>query len=96
VTRAGFSFITDTVAATMALGLAAGGSIHETCILANVAAGIVVGKRGTAIVTTGEIAAALSPFDGSVAQHKLFSLDSVVQLAIERSQSGRERSTVRG
>jgi len=71
----------DTVAATMALGLAAGGSIHEACILANVAAGIVVGKRGTAIVTVSEIAAALSPFDGTVDQQKLFSLESVVQLA---------------
>ena len=71
----------DTVAATVALGLAAGGSIQEACTLANMAAGIVVGKRGTAIVTTGEIVAVLRPFDGTVEQYKLFSLDSVVQLA---------------
>ena len=71
----------DTVAATMALGLAAGGTIEEACTLANIAAGIVVGKRGTAIVTTSEIMAALRPFGGGADQHKLFSLDSVVQLA---------------
>jgi D-beta-D-heptose 7-phosphate kinase/D-beta-D-heptose 1-phosphate adenosyltransferase len=71
----------DTVAATMALGLAAGGNIHDACILANMAAGIVVGKRGTAIVSAGEIAATLSPFDVGIEEHKLFSLDSVVQLA---------------
>ncbi len=54
----------DTVAAAMALGLAAGGDIVEACTLANLAAGIVVGKRGTATVTTGEIIAALRPFNG--------------------------------
>jgi D-beta-D-heptose 7-phosphate kinase/D-beta-D-heptose 1-phosphate adenosyltransferase len=78
----------DTVAATMALSLAAGAGIHDACILANVAAGIVVSKRGTAIVTTSEIATALSPFDGSVEQHKMFSLDSVVRLAHDWQAQG--------
>jgi D-beta-D-heptose 7-phosphate kinase/D-beta-D-heptose 1-phosphate adenosyltransferase len=71
----------DTVAAAMALGLAAGGDIVDACTLANLAAGIVVGKPGTAIVTTGEITAALRPFDGRAEHQKLFSLESVLQLA---------------
>jgi D-beta-D-heptose 7-phosphate kinase/D-beta-D-heptose 1-phosphate adenosyltransferase len=71
----------DTVAAAMALGLAAGGDIVEACTLANLAAGIVVGKPGTAIVTTGEITSALRPFDGRAEHQKLFSLANVLQLA---------------
>jgi D-beta-D-heptose 7-phosphate kinase/D-beta-D-heptose 1-phosphate adenosyltransferase len=71
----------DTVAAAMALGLAAGGDIIEACTLANLAAGIVVGKPGTAIVTTAEITAALRPFDGRAEHQKLFSLESVLRLA---------------
>jgi D-beta-D-heptose 7-phosphate kinase/D-beta-D-heptose 1-phosphate adenosyltransferase len=71
----------DTVAATLALALAAGAGIEEACTLANVAAGIVVGKRGTAIVTRGEITAASRPFEGSLEQHKFFSYERVVQLA---------------
>jgi D-beta-D-heptose 7-phosphate kinase/D-beta-D-heptose 1-phosphate adenosyltransferase len=71
----------DTVAATLALALAAGASLGEACTLANVAAGIVVGKHGTAIVTPGEIGAALRPSESAVEQHKFFSYDHVVQLA---------------
>jgi len=50
----------DTVAATLALGLAADCTMREAAILANHAAGIVVGKIGTACVSAGELAAALS------------------------------------
>lgn len=45
----------DTVAATLALGLAAGCSMSEAAILANHAAGIVVGKVGTACVSAAEL-----------------------------------------
>lgn len=45
----------DTVISTLALGLAAGLSILEASVLANYAAGIVVGKLGTAAVTPGEL-----------------------------------------
>jgi D-beta-D-heptose 7-phosphate kinase/D-beta-D-heptose 1-phosphate adenosyltransferase len=65
----------------LALALAAGADIREACTLANLAAGIVVGKRGTAIVTRGEITAALRPFEGSLEQHKFFSFERVLQLA---------------
>jgi D-beta-D-heptose 7-phosphate kinase/D-beta-D-heptose 1-phosphate adenosyltransferase len=78
----------DTVVAAMALGLAAGGEIVEACTLANVAAGIVVGKPGTAIVTTSEMISALRPSDGRADHHKLFSLASVVQLARDWRKQG--------
>jgi D-beta-D-heptose 7-phosphate kinase/D-beta-D-heptose 1-phosphate adenosyltransferase len=45
----------DTVIATLALGLAAGLDFSEAAILANRAAGIVVGKLGTATVTPEEL-----------------------------------------
>ena len=49
----------DTVIATLAVMLAAGADWGEAIRIANVAAGIVVGKLGTAVVTREELAAAL-------------------------------------
>ncbi|MFN5589566.1 MAG: D-glycero-beta-D-manno-heptose-7-phosphate kinase [Holosporales bacterium] len=46
----------DTVVAALAAALAAGASITEAAQLANTAAGIVVGKRGTAVATSAELA----------------------------------------
>jgi D-beta-D-heptose 7-phosphate kinase/D-beta-D-heptose 1-phosphate adenosyltransferase len=45
----------DTVAGVFTAGIAAGADHQTAAILANLAAGIVVGKRGTASVTAGEI-----------------------------------------
>ena len=50
----------DTVIATAALSLLSGGSIQEAAILANTAAGIVVGKIGTAAVTSEELLSSLA------------------------------------
>jgi D-beta-D-heptose 7-phosphate kinase/D-beta-D-heptose 1-phosphate adenosyltransferase len=49
----------DTVIATAAFVLAAGGSLKQAAVLANQAAGIVVGKLGTATTTPEEILQAL-------------------------------------
>jgi D-beta-D-heptose 7-phosphate kinase/D-beta-D-heptose 1-phosphate adenosyltransferase len=49
----------DTVVATLALGLASGCSMLEAADLANHAAGIVVGKIGTASVGAEELCGAL-------------------------------------
>jgi D-glycero-beta-D-manno-heptose-7-phosphate kinase len=49
----------DTVIATLAVMLAAGEDWAEAIRVANIAAGIVVGKLGTAVVTRKELAAAL-------------------------------------
>ncbi|MDT8318592.1 MAG: D-glycero-beta-D-manno-heptose-7-phosphate kinase [bacterium] len=50
----------DTVISTMALSLASGATLREAAILANHAAGIVVGKLGTATTTVDEIKSAIT------------------------------------
>jgi D-beta-D-heptose 7-phosphate kinase/D-beta-D-heptose 1-phosphate adenosyltransferase len=49
----------DTVLATLALAVAAGASLPEAAVLANAAAGVVVGKLGTASVSSPELFAAV-------------------------------------
>ena len=49
----------DTVIAVSSLALLAGASIQEAALLANIAAGIVVGKLGTATLSQAELIAAL-------------------------------------
>ena len=49
----------DTVIATLALALAGGASLEEAAVLANHAAGVVVGKLGTASLTREELLAAI-------------------------------------
>lgn len=51
----------DTVIATASLALLSGASILEAALLANAAAGVVVGKIGTATVTPEELINALQP-----------------------------------
>ena len=45
----------DTVISTVTLGLASGLSLDDAVVLANIAAGVVIGKRGTAVVTKEEL-----------------------------------------
>lgn len=47
----------DTVIATMAMAMASGGTLEEAATLANVAAGVVVSKLGTALVSPEEVLA---------------------------------------
>lgn len=51
----------DTVVATLALALASGATVEEGALLANQAAGVVVGKVGTAAVTPEELLRAGRP-----------------------------------
>src|SRR5690606_33623470 len=51
----------DTVIATLAAALAAGADLPDACWLANLAAGIVVAKLGTASVSVAELNAARHP-----------------------------------
>ena len=54
----------DTVLSVLALGVAAGASLADAATLANTAAGVVVGKLGTATVSPQELAAALDDVRG--------------------------------
>ena len=49
----------DTVSAVLCMALRAGGSLHEAAVLANAAAGVVVGKLGTATADRDEVRALL-------------------------------------
>ena len=49
----------DTVIATMALALASGADLKEAAVMSNHAAGVVVGKLGTAAITTLELTEAI-------------------------------------
>jgi D-beta-D-heptose 7-phosphate kinase/D-beta-D-heptose 1-phosphate adenosyltransferase len=71
----------DTVVATMAAALASGADIGDACRLANAAAGIVVGKHGTAIATSEEMIAAFRPHHGPSDTYKLFSRDRAMRMA---------------
>ena len=50
----------DTVLSVLSLAVAAGASLPDAAVLANTAAGVVVGKLGTASVTVPELSAALN------------------------------------
>lgn len=54
----------DTVIATLALGLGAGAPLPAAAALANLAAGVVVGKLGTATASPDEVVAALESLSG--------------------------------
>ena len=71
----------DTVAAVFGLAVAAGRTFAEAASLANTAAGIVVGKLGTATVSPAELAAALKRFpdEGSRKYKSLAEMAEVVR-----------------
>ena len=72
----------DTVTAAVALALAAGLDMTEAAHLANVAAGVAVGKSGTSLVTPDELSAALTAPDPDqdAAPSKQMTLESLVKL----------------
>jgi len=68
----------DTVVATVALALASGASMDSAATLANIAAGIVVGKIGTAAVYADELINALHHQDISDAEAKVLGLERLM------------------
>jgi len=66
----------DTVVATLAAALAAGAELDEAAALANVTAGIVVGKVGTAVAYASEVAQELRHQDLSKADAKAMVLEA--------------------
>lgn len=79
----------DTVLAALAVGIAAGCGMAEAARLANVAAGIAVGKLGTSIVTPQEIieVVALSHHDSD---SKIKSLDVLALLIAAEQAKGKQ------
>ena len=67
----------DTAIATLALGAASGLELEATVQLANVAAGIAVGKVGTAPVTRDELLTSLMPEIELQAQEKVLPVESL-------------------
>jgi D-beta-D-heptose 7-phosphate kinase/D-beta-D-heptose 1-phosphate adenosyltransferase len=77
----------DTVVAVIAAGLAAGLALADAARLANTAAGIVVGRSGTAVAYADDIVAALHEGDVLTGERKLVSLAQ----ALERVADWRRR-----
>lgn len=69
----------DTVVATLAAAIAAGGHPPNAAALANLAAGIVVGKVGTAAVYADELVAQLHHRDFAGAEAKVLSRDQAIE-----------------
>jgi D-beta-D-heptose 7-phosphate kinase/D-beta-D-heptose 1-phosphate adenosyltransferase len=67
----------DTAAATLAAGVAAGLELPVAVRLANIAAGVVVGKVGTAVARQPDLLAALSPQAGAL--RKIVSREAAVE-----------------
>jgi D-beta-D-heptose 7-phosphate kinase/D-beta-D-heptose 1-phosphate adenosyltransferase len=70
----------DTVVATLAAALASGASLEEAAHLANVAAGIVVGKVGTAVAYADEIVAALHHEDLTLGEAKIVPVATAAEI----------------
>ena len=69
----------DTVIATLAAGLMHGLSPLESLALANIAAGVVVGKVGTVPITKADLVDALATAQGSEQAHKICELPDLLQ-----------------
>jgi len=78
----------DTVIATLAASLAGGLQIETAVELANIAAGIVVGKVGTVPIAQHELIAALTPSSGLTAGEKILDLERIQKRVAEWRASG--------
>ena len=76
----------DTVVSVLGLGLASGHSFRQAAAIANVAAGIVVGKVGTATVSRKELQRALEPSIEALATKQKTLSDLI--LIIDRLRAG--------
>ncbi|CAK0769002.1 D-beta-D-heptose 7-phosphate kinase / D-beta-D-heptose 1-phosphate adenylyltransferase [Gammaproteobacteria bacterium] len=68
----------DTVIATTAAGLVAGLPIRDALRLANLAAGLVIGKVGTTPITAAELATALTSDHARAQSEKIFTLPALL------------------
>ncbi len=84
----------DTIVATLAAGLAAGLELPIAVRLANVAAGIVVGKVGTAVPRPADLLAALSPQGGAL--RKVVTREQATERVERWRQRGRKTGFIAG
>ena len=70
----------DTVVAALAVGLAAGADLALSANFANKAAGVVVGKVGTAVAWPADIAAALRARDKNVPEARICDLAGAIDI----------------
>ncbi len=82
----------DTAIATLAAGVAAGLDSHDAAVLANLAAGIIVGKTGTVPIQQQELLGALGPAVSQLPalDEKIVSLESAVGLVSQWRSEGHE------
>jgi len=78
----------DTVAAVLAAALGSGASISEAVAIANIAAGIVVGRAGTAVVERAGIVEEVRRRSATGASDKIFERAKAAQLARSWTESG--------
>ena len=78
----------DTVIATLAASMAGGLNVTTAVELANMAAGIVVGKVGTVPIAQHELIAALTPSSGVTAVEKVLDLERMVTRVAEWRAAG--------
>ena len=79
----------DTVAAVLAASLGSGAGITEAVELANIAAGIVVGKVGTAVASRAEIVGQIEGESPAAVGGKILSLSDAVERVRSWQRSGR-------
>ena len=84
----------DTAVATLAAALAGGAELHVAAQLANIAAGVVVGKVGIAVAREGDLLAALSPQGG--AQRKIVNREIAGERAERWRRTGLRIGFTRG
>lgn len=78
----------DTVIATLAAGLMHGLSALDSLSLANIAAGVVVGKVGTVPITKAELLDALMMAQGNEQAHKICTLNELILRVQSWKQQG--------
>ena len=78
----------DTVVAALAAALAAGFPLADAVELANAAAGIVVGKMGTAVATRDELAGFFRAHDLDDGERKLLTLDALQERVLAWRAAG--------
>ena len=80
----------DTVIASLAFAISGGKTIDEACVFANLAAGVVVGKIGSATVTLDEIVEYEASLHKSTSDEHIKSFDEIKTLVERYKKNGKK------